>query len=57
MELTKKETEICRDNSVRNRKGVVNCSKCPLLIDRDKFMCYATVSDEEAEELGLKRFL
>lgn len=49
MKLTDKEKEICKLYSARDKDGFVNCSSCPMNLERylDAPACYKTIDNDE----------
>lgn len=52
MKLTKEEKEICKKYSERDRKGLVHCFECPLVIDNKTLMCKRNTRKKDLKELG-----
>lgn len=39
--MSQKERKICEEYSARDENGLVHCHECPLVVDRDNFLCKA----------------
>lgn len=56
MRLTKEQKAICKKYGVRDEKGHVHCSECPLVLSRRDRTCLANTTKKEAEEFYKWRF-
>lgn len=57
MKLTPKEKEICKKYRARDSHGRVHCYECPLKIDEQFYICYATIDGKAEEAKELKRYI
>jgi hypothetical protein len=55
MRLTIEEKKICNRYSQRRQDGLVHCSECPLVLDRNHCLCKSNVTKQEWERFKNER--
>lgn len=56
MRMTKREKKICKEYGAEDKDGNAHCYECPLVIDSQERICYATIDGSSPEAKMLRRY-